>query len=174
MNEVINSILTRRSIRKYKDTQVSDEDLNTILECAQYAPSGMNNQGWYFTVVQNKDMLKKIKTVVSEALAKPADFDPFYNSPTIIIVSNSSNITPEADSALAIENIFLSAHSLGIGSCWINILNGLRDNPKVQELFKELQIPENSTVYGSVSLGYNAGEEPSAPPRKTGTVTILK
>lgn len=174
MNEVINSILSRRSIRKYKETQISDEDLNSILECAQYAPSGMNNQGWHFTVVQNKDTLKKIKSVVSEALSKPANFDPFYNSPTIIIVSNNSPITPEADSALAIENIFLSAHSLGIGSCWINILNGLSKDPKVKDLLNELKIPENSVVYGSVSLGFNAGEEPAAPARKSDVVTILK
>lgn len=58
MNEIIQNILTRRSIRTYKEDQISDEDLNTVLEAAQFAPTAMGKQGWHFTAVQNKEKIE--------------------------------------------------------------------------------------------------------------------
>lgn len=60
MNEVIQNILTRRSIRTYKEDQISDADLNTVLEAAQFAPTAMSKQGWHFTAVQNKEKIEKL------------------------------------------------------------------------------------------------------------------
>ena len=60
MNETIQSILNRRSIRDFKEEQISDEDLNIILECGRYAPSGMNRQSYAFVAIQNEDMMHEL------------------------------------------------------------------------------------------------------------------
>ena len=63
MNEVIQNILTRRSVRVFKEEQISDSNLNIILEGAKFAPSGLSSQSWHFTAVQNKE---KIENLVSQ------------------------------------------------------------------------------------------------------------
>lgn len=187
MNEVIQNLLTRRSTRSYKEEQIKDSDLEVILETAKFAPSGMNLQTWHFTVVQNKEKLQKLNTIVKAALANSPEenfkkmannpnFNFFYNAPTFIIVSNAKN-SPIAgpDSAVALQNIFLSAHALNIDSCWIHMLVSTCNIPEVRSFLTELGVPENNDVYGSASLGYNASETaPKAPERKPGTVNIVK
>lgn len=77
------------------------------------------------------------------------------------------------DCACAIENMFLAACSLGIGSCWINQLGTTCDDPQVRELLTELGVPENHKVYGCVALGYKAEGAPMKEKVvKAGTVTI--
>ena len=66
------------------------------------------------------------------------------------------------------ENIFLAAHSLNIGSCWIHALNMVGDDPKIRSFLTELGVPENYVVYGTAILGFNGGKEPNAPQRKEG------
>ncbi|WP_347460467.1 nitroreductase family protein [Clostridium sp. DMHC 10] len=60
MNEIIKAILSRRSIRKFKSEQISDDELNSILEAGKFAPSAMNQQSWHFTVIQNKEIIAKV------------------------------------------------------------------------------------------------------------------
>ena len=186
MNEVIQNILTRRSVRTYKEDQISDEDLNTILEAAKFAPSGMGKQDWHFTAVQNKEEIEKLTSAIKEALQNSPveqlknmgsnpNFNPFYNAPTIIITAYDKNsLTKVSDCAAALENIFLAAHSLNIGSCWIHILAITGDDPKVRSILTELGIPEDHEVSGTAALGFNSKEAPKAAPRKEGTVNIVK
>ncbi len=75
MNQVMENILTRRSVRVFKPEQISDVDLNTILEAATFAPSGNNVQSWHFTVVQNSGKLEQLNSLVKEVIFKYAD-DP--------------------------------------------------------------------------------------------------
>ncbi len=186
MNEVIQNILTRRSVRAFTEEQISDENLNTILEAAKYAPSGMGRQGWHFTVVQNKEKMNQLIATVKELMQKSTeerfikmgsnpDFNPFYNAPTTIITSYDKNSTTvEADCAVALENIFLAAHSLDIGSCWIHILSYFGRDPKVRGMLTELGVPQDYEVSGSAVLGYSSKQLPAASPRKEGTVNIVK
>ena len=186
MNEVIKNILTRRSVRVYKDEQISDQDLNVILEAAQFAPSTMNAQDWHFTVVQNKEKIEKLNLMIKEAFLNSSidhlkkqgsdpNFNVFYKAPTLVIASGDKVTNMEqVDCALALQNIFLAAHSLKIGSCWIHALNIIGDDPKIRGFVAELGIPENYTVYGTAILGFNGGNEPSARQRKEGTINIVK
>ena len=135
MSETLKTILQRRSIRNFKQEQIKDSDLQTIIEAGQFAPSAKNEQPWHFTVVQNKSLLGKINKVIQSiflnsgnpdfvARAKAENFSPFYHAPTLIIVSADAKvIAPEADSSLALGNLFLAAHALGIGSVWIHSLS---------------------------------------------------
>lgn len=186
MNEVMKNILTRRSIRAYKEEQISDADLNTILEAAKFAPSGMSKQNWHFTAMQNKEKIEQLISAIKEALlnspveqlqkmgANP-NFNPFYNAPTIILTAYDRNsMTKVSDCAVALENIFLAAHSLNIGSCWIHILAVTGDDPKVRSILTELGIPDDYEVSGTAALGFSSKEDPKAAPRKDGTVTIVK
>ncbi|HWQ41715.1 MAG TPA: nitroreductase family protein [Desulfosporosinus sp.] len=121
MNETINTILSRRSIRAYKQEQIKDENLQLILNAGMFAPSAMNQQSWHFTAVQNKETLQKINQATKgvllksgnarfEEIAKSEKFNAFYNAPTLIVISGDEKaIAPQCDCVLAMENIFLAA-----------------------------------------------------------------
>ena len=154
MNEVLQNILTRRSIRKFKKEQIKDEELNLILEAGIYAPSGMNKQSWQFSVVQNKEKIELLAKVVRESLGRDAGYN-FYAPPTLIMLSNEKdNTNGLADCSCALQNIFLMANSLGIGSCWINQLKTICDEKEVREVLTSFGIPENHIVWGMASIGY--------------------
>jgi len=194
MNEVIKNMLTRRSIRTYEERQISDEQLNALLEAAKYAPSGGNSQTWKFTVVQNKEKLEQLNSMVRESFrhlevdektyrskksgkkaAEKDNYKFYYNAPTLIIVSNDREYSNcMADSAIAIENILLAAHSLGLGACFVNQLTWFCDDKNVRRALTDIGIPENYVVCGSAVVGYNSGDMPKATPRREGTVDIIR
>ena len=82
MNEIIRTLLERRSIRKFKPEQIRDDELNLILEAGMYAPSGANQQSALFVVVQDKETLTKLSAMNAAVLGK--DIDPYYGAPTLI------------------------------------------------------------------------------------------
>lgn len=186
MNEVLNTILNRRSIRNYKPEQIKDQELEAILEAGKFAPSAANQQSWHFTVVQNKEMLKKINDTCKDAFKKSGNkafeeraqaenFSIFYNAPTYIIVTAEEKaLAPQNDGSLALGNMFLAAKSLGIGSCWVHAINFLLSSEAGQPLKKELGIPDGYIPVGSGAFGYVEGESPAASPRRQGTVNWLK
>lgn len=185
MNETLKSIFDRRSIRQYKEEQIREEELKTILEAGKFAPSAMNQQSWHFTVVRNKAMLEKINTLCKTAFLKSGNerfkeraqaenFSPFHNAPTFIIVSGDENaIAPQNDGSLALGNMFLAAHSLGIGSCWIHAMNYIFSTEEGKALKKELGILEGYVSVGAGAFGYPAAQAPAPAPRKEGTVNII-
>lgn len=186
MNETVKTIMERRSIRSYTKEQIRDEELNTIIEAGRFAPSAMNQQSWHITVIQKKEVIDKISAALKSAYAKSgnpkfveraasANFNICYNAPTYIIVSGKQgNIAPQIDCALAMENMFLAAKSLGIGSCWINAVNFLFTTEEGKALKKELGIPEDHFPYCSAGFGYNAAGSPDPAPRTENNVTIIK
>ncbi len=154
MNPVLENIKTRRSIRAFTDQKVEKELLEELIDAARYAPSGLNRQTWKFTVVQNPQMLEKLAKVIRETLNRGEDYC-FYHANVMIIVSNDrDNFLGAPDSACALENIFLAAHSLGLGSVWINQLNDVYDVPEVRAVLDELNMPKNHAVYGMAAIGY--------------------
>ena len=99
MNETLQTIKARRSVRAYTEQQVSAEDLNLILEAATYAPSGMHLETWHFTAIQNKEVLEELNDKIKGAFAKSDDphtrerghsqtYCCYYHAPTLVIVSN--------------------------------------------------------------------------------------
>jgi len=194
MNPILENILTRRSVRKYKAEQIADLELESILEAAKYAPSGGNSQSWHFTVVQNADKLEELNQWVRNAFSNLAvddttyrskkagkaaavneSYNFYYHAPTLIIVSNERDYSNAmVDTGAALQNIFLAAHTLDIGSCWINQLAWFCDEMPVRSMLTSLRIPENHKVCGAAALGYIDGALPKAAPRKEGTVHIIR
>jgi nitroreductase len=153
MNQVIENILRRRSIRKFIEKPIEKEKLGTILKAAAYAPSGKNLQTWQFTAIINRKKLEIFYKTIGKVLER-ADYD-FYNAEAIIITSNikDGNWSKE-DNACALENIFLAATSLDIGSVWLNQLQTINDAPEIRKLLNEYGIPGEHDVFGIAAIGY--------------------
>lgn len=153
MNETLNTILTRRSTRKFAEKAIPQEDLELIVQAALHAPSGMGLQTWQFTVIRNRQKIQALAAAVGKTLDRP-EYD-IYQPQVLIIPSNEKDSRfGKEDDACALENIFLAAHSMGIGSVWINQLQGICDEPEIRGLLTSFGVPENHVVYGMAALGY--------------------
>ena len=121
MNEVIKNMLTRVSVRKFTAERVEDEKLKTIVECAKASPTGKNRQMRKFTVVHNREKIQELARAVSSVLDIPNY--RIYDCDALILISfEEDDRFGYCDSSVAIENIYLAAHALGLGSVWINQL----------------------------------------------------
>ena len=124
MNETLQTIFTRRSIRSFTDQPISKEHLDLLVQAALCAPSGMGLQTWQFTVVSSREKIDRLAQVIGKTLNRE-NYD-MYRPAALIIPSNEKESRfGKEDDACAMENIFLAAHSLGIGSVWINQLQGI-------------------------------------------------
>lgn len=166
MNETLKTIKNRRSCRFYKSEQVPRELVSEILESALCGPSGRNQQGCLFTAVQDEEILKDLDNAVRVAYKEMGDsrgdnenYHFFYNAPTLIIVTAEKDYPYFfTDGSAALENMFLAATSLDLGSCWINQLKDTCDNVEVRKILDRCNIPSSHGVIGSASIGYAAKE----------------
>ncbi len=150
---LIDSILSRRSIRHYEDKAISEEVLNQILEAGRQAPSAANRQPIRFVIVTDHDLLKSLCDTILTRFVKSA--------PALVVgcADTKSLLTGKwavVDTTIALKNMVVAAWAVGIGSCWI----GACDEDKVKELLK---IPDKWKVVALVTFGYPA-EHPG--PRK--------
>lgn len=175
MNPVMQAILTRRSIRKFTDEKIPDDVLSMILQAGYHAPTGHNMQTWRFTVVQNKQKIEQIKELVTRtAKDKKIQCYGFENPSCLILISNDvRNMNGCQDASCAAENIFLAAHSYGIGSTWLNHLRDLCDEKEIREMLNDLKIPATHRVWCMAALGYPVAET-SMPARKKDVVSYIK
>lgn len=187
MNSLISGIIERRSVRKFKPGRVSEELLGLLVKAATFAPSAMNTQLWHFTVVENRERIDRITDALrsasthesvpdflSKMVAKPT-YTVNYGAPVLIVVSGDrSRSTTINDCTLAAGNIMLAAHSLGLGSCWINQLNVVCDVPAFRRVLTELGVPEEYAVYASVCVGHPEGPIPDPAERRTDVVNYVR
>ncbi len=173
MNEVMNALLTRRSVRKYTDQPIPEETLDAIIDAALHAPSGRGEKTWKFTVVTNKEKIQKLAGAIAQELGRSGY--NMYNPTVLIIPSNlrDSRFGKE-DDACALQNIFLAAHSFGIGSCWINQIQGICDVPEIRGILDEFGIPKDHVIYGMAALGYQDGDGGVHPYERKGQVSYVR
>jgi nitroreductase len=191
-NEVLNAIRARRSTRSFQERQIDPEQLEALLEAAIWAPSGGNSQSWLFTAVQSRELLQRLNDLVREgfqtwvpdddypgkhkakSISEREGYSFFHRAPTLIIASNRPNYeNAMADCALALENIFLAAQSMGLGSCYINQLHWLRNDPAIRDFLSELGIPKDHTICSAAAVGYIA-QKSGPKDRREGTVRIVR
>ena len=173
-NAVVSAILGRRSIRDFQDKPVPHEILESLAECAVMAPTGHNRQTWRFTIIEDQNLIGRLKDVAASAAARKKVMFYGFNEPkAVILVSNDRrNDDGVQDSACAVENIMLAAHSYGLGASWVNALMTISDEPDVRELLDEFGIPPKHIVWATVVLGYPASRPP-APARKKDVIHWL-
>ena len=159
VNEVILNIRGRRSIREFTEQPVPRALLETVVECGSFAPSGHNMQTWRFTVVQNAETIEIVKTCIRTSAQKNGVYFYGFNNPTALVLVSNDRRNPYGvqDSSCAAQNIMLAAHSLGLGSVWLNPLMTLCDEPEVRQLLRSFAIPDTHIVWAMLALGWPAG-----------------
>ena len=164
--EILDGIKERRSFRKYKAEQISDAELDTVLEAATYAPTGRNMQAPKMVVVQDKETIETLRKLNAEIMGSP-DADPFYGAPTVVIVFSDKNVSTHLeDGSLVLGSLMLAAHAVGLGSCWIHRARQTFETDEGKNLMKKWGLGENYVGIGNCILGYPDCEHPEARPRK--------
>ena len=172
MNEVMQTILNRHSCRTFTDQPIEPEKIDALLTAALWAPSGRNEQSWHFTMITNPEKIQRLASAVREADNRPASYNFFAPAAFFIVSGERDNRNCFLDGAAAMENVLLAATSLGLGSCWINQVRDVCDNPQVRAILTEYGVPESHIVNASAALGYAA--QPSVVhERKSGLVSIV-
>ena len=119
MNETMQTILTRRSIRAFKPDMLPRETIDAIIEAGLHAPSGMNTQNTVIIAITDKETRDRLSR--DNAAVMGTDRDPFYGAPVVLVVlAEKGRRTYIHDGALVMGNLMLAAHALGVGSCWIH------------------------------------------------------
>ena len=166
MNETLKILRERRSIRKYKAEQISDEKLDAILEAGTYAPTAMGLQSPIMVVVQDAETIDYMRMLNGKVMGKP-DADPFYGAPTVIVVLADSKIgTWLQDGSLVMGNLMNAAEAVGVGSCWINRAIEVFDSEEGKALLRKWGIDECYRGVGNCILGYADCEHPVPKARK--------
>lgn len=138
MNQYIDFIQKRRSIRKFKDEMISQEELNTIIETGLCAPSGKNLQDTIILVIKDQNVIQEMAKDNCKIGDMPEGTDPFFHAPVVLVVlGKKENPNTAYDGALVMENLMLAATALNIGSCWINRARQLFEMPKWQNFLKK-------------------------------------
>lgn len=175
MNEVIEMMKTRRSIRKFKPDALPDEIIEQIAEAGTYAATGKNLQSPTIIAVTNKQLRDRISEMNRKIGGWQEGFDPFYGAPAMLIVLADKNVpTAVYDGSLVMGNLMLAAHSLGVGSIWIHRAKEEFESEEGKVILAELGITGDQVGIGHCALGYIDGEEPKAAPRKENWVYYAK
>lgn len=178
-------ITTRRSTRRFKKEKPGQKTIHQIVEAGRYAPSGGNNQTTHIFVIQDETILKQLAEMAAKTFAamepeegmypsllssimqsKKGNYVFHYNAPVLIVTANRKDYGNNiADCACVLENMMIMANALDLGSCWINQLKWLNEDPGVLTLFRKLGLTEDERIYGALSLGY--AETENGMPERT-------
>ncbi|MCR4950226.1 MAG: nitroreductase [Solobacterium sp.] len=178
-------ITTRRSTRRFQDKMPETDLIGQIVEAGRYAPSGGNNQTTHFFVIQKKELLEELAVLAKNAFAKmevtegmypslrtsvtkskEGNYVFHYNAPVLIVTANKKDYGNNiADCSCALENMMIMANALDLGSCWINQLKWLNEDPEILAVFRKLGLQEDERIYGALAVGY-ADSADGLPERK--------
>ena len=171
MNEIIQSMKERRSVRKFKPEMPAKADLEQIIEAGLYAASGKGKQAATVIAVTDKALRDKIAEDNRKIGGWQEGFDPFYGAPVILIVLADKNWpTAVYDGSLVMGNLMLAAHSLGLGSIWIHRAKEEFETDEYKQLLADLGVEGEWEGIGHCAVGYIDGQAPKAAPRKEGRV----
>ena len=174
MNETIKNLIGRRSCRAYQEKQITDAELDTILEVGTYAPTAMGKQSPLIVAIRDKETLRQVEKLNGAVMGQP-DGHPFYGAPTVVIVFGDTSVPfGVSDGNLVIGNILNAANAVGIDSCYIWRAKETFESEEGKALKAKWGIPENYEGVGNVILGYGKPEgKRNAPPRKPDYIKII-
>ena len=176
-NQVVETIMARRSIRKYKAQPVEDEKLREIINCGINAPNGMYKESWAIRVVNTPAFMEEINkgyNAFRQKKGKKNEMHPSYGAPVLIFIAHDTGYElSQVDCGLMGENIILSAQSMGLGTCCLGGLVRYINSPDATDLLKRLELPESCKLLYAISLGY-PDESPAAKSRDESKVKFIK
>ncbi len=171
MNEIIQAMKERRSIRKFKPDMPGKEDLEQIIEAGLYAASARGRQAVITIAVTNRELRDRISADNCKIGGWAEGFDPFYGAPAILIVAAEKDWANRVyDGSLVMGNMMLAAHALGLGSIWIHRAKEEFEMDWYKKLLTDLGIEGEWEGIGHCAVGYVDGEPPEAAKRKDGRV----
>jgi nitroreductase len=169
----LKDLKNRRSIRSYKPDQITEEELDAILEAGTWAPTGHGSQGVVIVAVQNPAVINKLQKLNAEVLNDPKA-KPFYGAPTVVnVFVDTSKPTPVENGNLVIGNLLNAAAALGVGSCYIYRAKEVFSSEQGKALQKKWKLSEDYEAVGHVLLGY-AEETPKPAARKEGYIIKIQ
>ena len=177
-NQVVETIMTRRSVRQYKPQAVEREKMQTIVEFGIKAPKAMNKQPWEVRVVDNADYINGVRELYKKANPKAAE-DPafknmFRNAPTVVFIGHDTESESSPfDCGLLAENMMISAWSMGIGSCCLGSPARFMKTPEAAEYLQKLGFSEGYELLYCIGFGY-PDEAPAAKPREAAKVKFVE
>ena len=177
-NAVIETIMTRRSVRKYQPQAVNRDTMQVIMECGINAPNAINRQAWEVRVLDNPETIQKLTELYVKENPKEAENanfkNMFRNAPTVAFIANDTTFAySPVDCGLMAENMILSAWSKGIVSCCLGgPARFMKANPEANEILKQMGFSENYDLLLCIGFGYPA-ETPAAKPREAAKVKFL-
>jgi nitroreductase len=154
--DILEAILTRRSIRQYQDKPVSEELIRKLLAAAMSAPSARNSQPWRFVVIDDRSLLEQVPAINPyAAMARQA--------PVAILICADPSLEKSPgywmlDCAAAAENLLLAAHGLGLGAVWCGVYPR---QPRIDGFRRLLGVPEEIVPHSLIVLGYPAETRPA-------------
>ena len=167
----MNTLLNRRSIRRYKEDQVPDELLDQVLTAGLYAPTGMNRQNIIMVAVRDKETRDQLSRM--NAAVMGSDRDPFYGAPCVIVVLGDPEIYPVVENgSLVLGNLMNGAYAVGLGSCWIHRAKQTFETEEGKALLRKWGLKDDLVGIGNCILGY-ADESPEAKPRLDGRIVKI-
>ena len=177
-NQVVETIMTRRSIRQYKPQAVEREKMQTIVECGINAPNAMNRQTWEVRVVDNADYINGVTELYKKANPKVAEDSTFKNmfrnAPTVVFIGrDTQSESSPFDCGLLAENMMISAWSMGIGSCCLGTPARFMRSPEAAEYLQKLGFSEGYELLYCIGFGY-PDETPAAKPRDAAKVKFVE
>lgn len=173
---VINTIMSRRSVRQYLPQAVGRDTMQIILDCGINAPNGMNAQPWQVRVVDNQADIAAITAEFAKAnprMAEDASFkNMFRNAPTVVFIA-TEHAGAQIDCGLLGENMILAAWSMGIGSCCLGgPVHYLKTAEEAKPFLEKLDLPEGFEIVYCIGFGY-PDEQPEAKPRDASKVKFI-
>lgn len=174
MNEVLNVISKRRSVKKYKDAPVPQELVEMIAEAGKCAPTGMNKQSPIILAITNKQKRDWLSGLIAKIRQKETE-DPFYGAPVVLTVLYDKSVhTGIYDGSVVMQNMLLAATSLGLGCCWIHAAKDVFETEEGKDFLKDLGITGDYEGVGNCIVGYMEGDYPKERPKKENYIYYIK
>ena len=152
-NDTLKSIKKRRSITSFLTRQISNEDIQTILEAGRWAPSRFNTQPWRFIVI-NDETIKKSSIEIIPTVFKTA----IQTAPIFIAICVDPEMSPNhyiEEGAIAAQNMALAAYCIGLGSSWIGTFSLSNEKDSTESKLKQLlRVPKNWRLIAILPIGY--------------------
>ncbi|MDO4484153.1 MAG: nitroreductase [Clostridia bacterium] len=175
MNEVLDAIKTRRSVKAYKPDMVPQELIDQVIEAGTWAPTGMNRQAPVILAVTDKVIRDRLSDMNRRVMGAPEGMDPFYGAPVVLVVlaDRDAALTWQYDGSLVLGNMLLAAHALGLGGCWIHRAKEEFETEEGKAILEKAGLTGNLVGIGHCVIGYPKDGLPTPKPRKDGWVAKL-